>query len=357
MHRDTLNRTDSLQDMESSADDDALFLRYLNLGFLSPVIVFGVLGNFLGILTWSRGCYRNTSTAALLIALAIADTAVLTIPALERWLHRVIFFMIRNDNIVTCKIWAFLSYFGPTISSWIIVIVTAERLVSIWFPLKVFFVCTRKKALFVVLGICLLMAALYLPIIINATLIKKENIGNQFYVNSTDITSYLIICDAPENEPFRNVYVPLLMWLDMGFLFIVPFLLIVIGNILILYKLYKSNTILTEEGHDISDRSKVTNSFTVQAITASATFFVCLFPVTCYQVAGTITEYRLPDYADDIIHILLYAKSAFNFIIYCAIGSVFRKSLKTVLGNILSRQERLMDHPDSSMNQTQESPL
>lgn len=330
-------------------------LRNLNLILLSPVIIFGLIGNCLSMLTWSRGCHRETSTAALLTALAVADTIVLTIPALERWFHRVIFFLIRADNIVTCKIWAFLSYFGPTVSSWIIVIVTAERFVSIWFPVKVRFVCTRFKVTLAIIIMSFIIAALYIPLMISAKLYNIEEIHPG--PNGTNVTSYIVWCDAPENETFHDVYLPVWMWLDMGFLFMVPFVLIVVGNLLIMYKIFKSRTILIKEGRYISYRTRIANSFTIRAIALSITFLVCLLPVTSFEVIGTNSDYEPPEYADDIVHILLYANSAFNFILYCAIGSGFRKDLKMVLTNVFSRKKLRLDHLDSSMNHTHMSHL
>lgn len=334
-----------------SADESAVYL--LNMLLLSPVIVFGLIGNCLSMLTWSRGCHRDTSTAVLLTALAVADTIVLTIPALERWISKIFDFLIRHDSVFTCKTWAFLSYFGPTVSSWIIVIVTAERFVSIWFPVKVRLVCTRYKVKMAMLVMCVIIAALYCPFIYSAKLFKNFEGGNENRdMNSTNVT-YRVVCDIPTNETFHDDYLQVWMWLDMCILFMVPFVLIVIGNSLILYKIFKSRTVFIKDGRYISCRTRVANSFTIRAIALSITFLVCLLPVTSYEVIYTHTDFTIPVYAYDFIHILLYGNSAFNFILYCAIGSGFRKDLKAVIGNLCSRKRIRLNHMDSNLTQVQ----
>lgn len=303
---------------------------FLNVLLLTPVILFGLVGNCLSMLTWSRGSLRDTSTAVILTTLAIADTIVLLMPALEFWFTSILGIWIRNDNIFTCKILGFASYFGPSLSSWIIVLVTAERFVSIWFPVKVRFVCTRFKVKIIIMIMCLIIAAIYSPFLVFVEVITEVEIGTG--VNATNRTN--VHCDSPPDSTFDLVYLPIWMWLDLCVLFMIPFVLIVLGNSLVLYKILKSRKILIREGRYISYRTRIANSFTIRAIAISMTFLICILPATTYEVYSIHTRQWLPKFASNFIYILLYANSAFNFILYCAIGSGFRKNLKMVLSNL-----------------------
>ena len=334
--------------MNVTDEDILVLLRRINVIFLTPVIILGLIGNILSMLAWSRGFHRDTSTAALLTALAVIDTIVLTVPATERWFHRVTYFLIRTDNDATCKIWAFLSYFAPTTSSWIIVFVTIERFISIWFPMRVAYLSTRKKVICAILIMALIIASFYMPVMVHVTVFQNTD-EDPSAVNTT--VKYYTDCDIADRE-FRDNYLRVLMWLDMTFLFMAPFVLIVLGNVLIIYKICKSrrSTVLRQE-RNVECRSQVANTFTIRAIALSITFLICLLPVTSYQLYETHTENTIPAYADDIIHILLYGNSTCNFILYCAIGSGFRKDLKTALYNLFWRKKPRIDRLDSNMSE------
>ncbi|KAL4235770.1 hypothetical protein ACF0H5_004162 [Mactra antiquata] len=320
---------------------------YLNLLLLTPVILCGLVGNCLSMLTWSRGCHRDTSTAVILTALAVADTVVLLLPALEFWLATVMGMWIRLENIVTCKLFGFSSYFGPSLSSWIIVLVTAERFVSIWFPVKVRFVCTRLKVKIIILFMCIIIAGIYSPFLVFMKLFDTTDY-TMMETNGTNQTFRK--CDTLENGTFHQIYFPIWMWMDLCILFMIPFVIIVLGNSLVLYKILKSRQILIREGRYLSYRTRIANSFTIRAIAISITFLVCLLPVTTHEVYLIHTGDRLPMVAYSLIHILLYANSAFNFILYCAIGSGFRKDLKKVISNLFGRKKVRLDHSEPTFN-------
>jgi len=316
---------------------------YMNICVLTPVILFGLLGNVLSMLTWSRGRHRNTSTAALLTALAVMDTLVLAMPALEYWVLHVLNIWIRRSNIYACKVFGFASYFCPTSSSWIIVLVTAERLVSIWFPIRVRRVCTRTKMCLCMLLVWLVVAAVYSPFIVEAELFVESDLN-------------VTTCDLDKNGTFFIHFYAPLMWVDLCLLFMIPFILIVIANALILYKILKSRRVFVRQCEYKSYRTRVANAFTIRAIVLSIFFLICLLPVSTYEVyyAYTVDNDAL---TRNICQILLYANSALNFILYCVVGSGFRKDMKTVLLNLCTKKEVvcLDDHDGRSTSCVQQS--
>lgn len=309
---------------------------YLNIFVLTPVILFGLVGNILSMLTWSRGRHRSTSTAALLTALAVMDTVVLTMPALEYWVMSVFKILLRQHNTYACKLFGFASYFGPSSSSWIIVLVTGERLVSIWFPVKVRLFCTRAKVCICLAVVCCLLAAIYSPFLVETNLFISE---------SQNTTS----CDWDQQGSFYIHFYRVWMWIDLCLLFMIPFILIVIGNSLILYKLLKSRHILRRQGENASHRTRVANAFTIRAIILSIFFLICLLPVTTNEVYLAHTGVNNAT-ANNISNILLYANSALNFILYCVVGSGFRKDMKSVLVNLCSSRKVRLDDQDGKSN-------
>lgn len=309
---------------------------FLNIFILTPVILFGLVGNVLSMLTWSRGRHRNTSTASLLTALAVMDTIVLTMPALEYWVLSVLNLWLRRSNIYACKVLGFASYFGPSSSSWIIVLVTGERLVSIWFPVKVRLLCTRTKMCACLIVVCFLLAAIYSPFLVETNLIYSD-------LENTTVCEW-----NPDGSFYRHFY-KAWMWIDLCILFMIPFILIVVANCMILYKIMRSRRILIRQGQYLSYRARVANAFTIRAFALSIFFLICLLPVTTNEVYFAHTG-NINVTADNISHILLYANSALNFILYCVVGSGFRKDMKTVLLNVCSTRKVRLEDQDGKSN-------
>jgi len=92
------------------------------------------------------GRRRKTSTARFLSALAVADIIVLMIPAMEYWALYVIHVDVRATVPALCKVLSYLAYLTPSTSAWILVTVTLERALSVWFPHRVNVMCQPRTA-------------------------------------------------------------------------------------------------------------------------------------------------------------------------------------------------------------------
>ena len=298
---------------------------YCVIVLLTPLILVGTVGNFLSILTWSRGSHRETSTAALLTALAVFDTLVLWMPAVEFYAHVVFRYAIRTQNIFVCKLFPFVSYFAPTTSAWILGFVTVERAVSMVMPHKVRYLCTRPKVSLILIGMVTFCGIIYSPFLVKIELVHTNNTGN--------IT---VNCGMHRNETFFLEYFRKMIWMDCILLALIPFIIIVTGNTLILYKLFSGGKELNKTGHMVRNRIRAANAFTVRAIALSITFFICTTPVAVLEVYSITTlQENTHKVAHVLIHILLYGNSSLNFILYCAIGSEFRKELRRVLTQLI----------------------
>jgi len=313
---------------------------YLNVFLLTPVIILGLVGNCLSMLTWGLGRHRDTSTAVLLTALAATDTIVLVVPALEMWAYEIFQYWLRLPNVVFCKFFAWASYVGPTVSSWIIVLITAERFVSIWFPMKVRYLCSRYKVRIFIVVVYVIMALVYGPFLIVTDL--HDDYNSSIFNNLT--------CNLKKNGSFHLYIFPIWMWLDLILLFMVPFFFVLTGNSLILYKLIKSRKILKKGEPQASTRTRVANAFTIRAIALSFVMLVCLFPVSIQEVYNAHKSVTPSGLVHVIVRILLYANSSFNFILYCAIGSGFREDMKAVLVNLCLRKKVRLDSYDGNMS-------
>ena len=94
--------------------------------YVSPfLIIIGTLGNPVSIITLQHRHFRYTSTGFILTALSVVDIGALNVSLLTHWLP--LLFEVRLKTSFGCKVTAFLAYYLNTLSSWILILLTAER--------------------------------------------------------------------------------------------------------------------------------------------------------------------------------------------------------------------------------------
>ncbi|XP_052778115.1 thyrotropin-releasing hormone receptor-like [Mya arenaria] len=100
------------------------------------LLVMGTFGNILTIIVLTRPASRKTSTAIYLIAMAFADLMVLYTGLLRWWMIHSFGIDISLLGNVGCRLIWFFVFASPQLSSWLLVAVTCERIISTKWPHK-----------------------------------------------------------------------------------------------------------------------------------------------------------------------------------------------------------------------------
>ncbi|XP_074650492.1 uncharacterized protein LOC141905514 [Tubulanus polymorphus] len=113
-----------------------VFADTIRLVIVTVLVGFGTIGNVLSIIVLSRPNTRGTTISLYLRALAVTDTCILLLVALPMTIGE--FWSIRFNKInhFTCLMMLFCSGLFPDLSSYILVVVAIERVISIYLPLK-----------------------------------------------------------------------------------------------------------------------------------------------------------------------------------------------------------------------------
>ena len=149
-----------------------LMFRHFSM-YVSPIVICsGIVGNFLSIVVFIKRRKQDRASAQYLGLLAVVDFLNLSVFTLRDWLHLNLHILSQGrlsydklmPSAVGCKfqlyIWNILSY----CSSWIIICFSVERLLVIWFPLKMAPIFSSSKPRRRALGIIVLVAfIMYLP--------------------------------------------------------------------------------------------------------------------------------------------------------------------------------------------------
>ncbi|XP_045196298.1 galanin receptor type 2-like [Mercenaria mercenaria] len=298
---------------------------------LSPVIVLGVLGNIFSLLVWVKGRRRKTSTARYLSALAVADIIVLLTTALEFWLSYVVYLDIKVTGTFTCKFFYFMAFFAPSLSAWILAAVTIERALSVWIPHKINVACQPVTAVVVSGVVSFLLCLLYLPILTSVDVVDVYT-----------PTSTWKEC-SPLSDTIYRQNLHAWFYIDLCIFFLLPFVVMLICNVSILAKVVclaqkRSASLHARGQNQTSAKSKkMLKTVTRRIVILTIAYIVCNSPLSVLNVilssskADYIVEaehvqfYRIP------FHVLMFVNNGVNFLLYCLIGSGFRKDFMSIL--------------------------
>jgi hypothetical protein len=179
-------------------------------------------GNTLIIITLLLKKNRVFSTSALFISLAVADLMASVSATLLEWVMDKI--DIKNLNMdIDCKMRSFAIDFGKLVSSLIRTAITIERTLAVYFPHKIKFLCS--------------------PSMIKVSLFFLWTMSFGFTLfasiqSEAVVAGGFTFCEPTTDDSFINYFALVHPLLEFLFTFLLPIIIIVIGSVAILLKLY-----------------------------------------------------------------------------------------------------------------------
>ena len=304
---------------------------------IPPIIIsLGTMGNCLTVLVILRQKNRITSTSLFLLFLALSDILLLYTSPLRLWIRHYWNIDVRNLSEMSCKIHSYLTYVSVHLSSWLLVAVTVERVLSVMIPHRVKSGVTTTTAGVTISVIAVSVITLNSHFLygMGQTFVAKANQYEQCY---------------PKYESYQYFFNSILPWIDLCIAFVIPFIILTSGNVLIVIKLavkrrrrrYMSNSNINQKhliNRDIS--------LTVLLICLCIFFFVCLGPVSVYFIGfpywrdGIIARMDQLDAFHDMEYLLFwhavvntigYLNATCNFFFYVLSGTKFRREILNLI--------------------------
>ncbi|VDP65711.1 unnamed protein product [Echinostoma caproni] len=135
----------------------------ISLGLYASIppifMIVGIPGNLVSMYIWSRRMPMTPgSTSLFLVAMCITDTYVLTHGCLRLWLLGLSKQLIDVRIRLGCRIPLLLFTFTTDLSSWIIILLCVERVISTRFPIRFKSICHLRNGLIALIGlvVCLM---------------------------------------------------------------------------------------------------------------------------------------------------------------------------------------------------------
>jgi hypothetical protein len=212
-------------------DDSSFEIAELIFGGILPLIliVIGTVGNILCVNYLLQRKHRQSrSTYIYLIFLCLADTL-----SLYQWNLNYIFIQFGNGtqlsdkSLFLCRSIGFLSFYTLHSSALFLTLVSIDRTLVLWSRYYRFNMTKRRQAFIISMIVFILLFALD---------------GFLLSLGIIDKNTNRVICSYTSNENLLNFYENVYPWLHLIIMYIIPFMIMFIGIILIIMKLYNRQT-------------------------------------------------------------------------------------------------------------------
>ena len=288
----------------------------------SILLCVGLVGNGIGIITLTR--MRHSDGIYFLIALTVTDFVGYIVWVMY-WLQREGFIEpnLMNSEDWACKTTTFLLYFCLNFSVNILVVVTAERFIVVWFPLRAKTICKKEHCL-IVIGVV-------------ATLIFVLNFHNFFTRLVIDTGNGTTVCltsnTATIDMPYGRFHVYIWPWIYAGVYFFFPVISLCFLNSLIIWKIRSTRNMEGKHANETGSAS-VSKQVTRTLIIVSLSFIIFTSPLAAMLIIEKKWNYQDDPYDFAVWSFLrtfseLFASihHACNFFLYCLGGKRFRQEV------------------------------
>ena len=299
------------------------------------ILFFGVFGNIMSLAVLSRKKMRTMTMSVYLSGVAVCDMGFILLGQAGRhWVRNLSGIDLNNLANWYCIGWMLFINTLTCMSSFLLAGVSAERCFAVTAPLKSIGVITRKSA------VCYLVC-----IGIMATLYSSHVFWSFQLVETPDRSS----CTINDKYYFAT---HIRVWTDFFILFLVPGSIIIISNIIIMYKVTKAKIkrdVYLAKGTNDKNQTYSTIAMLVTVCVA----YVCLTtPLRIVYFIGSVFPSGIPLVGREAARYRLfwgvsilaaYVNHAINFYLYVISGKEFRTELRYLLVEIFCKACRLKD--------------
>ncbi len=296
--------------------NDRLYPDFLNgmviYGF-PAIFGLGIIANTLSFIVIQLSEIRATSTGVYLSVLACSDIVCLTLWASLLWAIPVLGRSFPGLHM--CNVSQFGVALFSSLSAMLIVCVTTDRFIAVWFPFRAKELTTRVRALCVIIALTLCLLALFLPVLFSFTdkCVVIESL--KLYGNTA---MYILL-----NITYSYGVIIYLCGTNMG----------------IVYRLCKAQRL--SEDSRMPENKKSFQAATI-VLSVSAAYIICTVPpnILISLKSNNIVTFD-NRYVDEVVFTfgrsLIFVNHTINFFLYILTSSNFRKTFVALFSGSLRR--------------------
>ncbi|XP_067650374.1 probable G-protein coupled receptor 139 [Haliotis asinina] len=318
-----LNNSSSSMEVNTSIDsnssdwetiDDIAF--HIETYYLWVILALGFPGNCSTVVTIIKMSPARSLTVYIAL-LAIVDNLAI--------LNKLLIFVLTDNGVPIgqfgCKFLAFCGNFLITFANWLLVAMSVERFVAVWYPFKIGQIWTFKKSLVVVIGITIPLLGLFLHLF--------------WTVHYVNMETY-ILCVAHEDH--LDFFVNAWFWINITVYALLPCLLLLVFNALIIAGIVKSSKVhiyLNRNG-SVKNGAVVTTErqrqITKMLVSSAIALVILTFPRCVMLLMSPHLNYPTKSMngaviylVDTIAYVFCDSTHAINFYLYSFSARRFRR--------------------------------
>ena len=295
--------------VDGDKDGTASIIEFLKI-YLTPMLLFaGTIGNILSLVVFSRPALRASPTAFYFRVLAIADTLALNVGLWPNWMRDAFGVHLYPFSDTTCRAQIYLKYFLPDCAVWVLVLMTVERCIDVWWPHTTRRICTWTRIWLSVPLLVVTLAAINIPTI---WITRAGSVTGRRCVVHKYQLAYLIW-----------------PWVDLTIYSLLPFVIMLVCNGALIHVVFSRHKGLPSEEPGAL-RSQM-RALTVILLTVTFVFLLLTAPFVIYAI--TVYHFHGSSHVDYMLFYFIasylrYVNNVINFPLYCLSGRPFRKELK-----------------------------
>ena len=282
----------------------------------ATVCSLGIISNSLVIAVIVLSSLKNSVFMTLVMTLAISEILYLvTIINIQIGIFGNVFI---DPSLLHCRLNLYFMFVSGLVSSWITVLISLERVVAVFFPLKVHIYCSKRKTYSVLVTLFIIVSGIVVPIFGTCSVTTRD--GRP-------------ICRTAGLNAKNDMIFILFIYSAYS---ILPFCIITVSNILSAVKIKSKRAFWSHSQGQRSSHRISRNQASPQSmmVAISIVFMVTSFPgsllailryscpfiqgLNCKVIHGPLSQLAFS---------LDYINHCVNFFLYCVTGSTFRNAL------------------------------
>jgi hypothetical protein len=304
--------------------------KIMELVFGSIVILFGLVGNLVSFIVYSRKSFQKFSSQIYLRAMTVIDSFNLFF-----YMHHLISEASEQNfqfiDSITCRIHVYLSYVIPCCSIFILMILSVDRVVCIIYHNSMI----RKKKV----QICLILVGLFYNFLFYIIVLIIYDL-NRLKVSND---KYSCSCD-------KHSGCGVVKWIDLANSVIVPFLLMTTCSIISLYNIKKSKNRIQNQNKthqlQINNHNSKNVHFVLISFLLNIKFLIFQLPISIYDII-IMNEVDFSDEKE-----LFYTISLFVFYSHFSLSLVvhltFNSKFRSEFCHIFHLKKKIRPNPKSN---------
>ncbi len=288
---------------------------------MGVIIIFGLVGNALAFLVFNRSSMRQTTTSVYFRMLSVTESTVLISCGLYSFLQGAFDYNLGAHSLVICKLMCTINPFSCYCSCWVLVVMSGDRFIGVYFPCHYKQLCSKSRAKTVMLVVILVIT--FTVGTFNAMALTND---------PEQMTCTISI---KHRWFFENVY----QYFDLTLLNLIPTVILFIINIAIIIRISQADTSRQNTTSCTQNKNHFkVSSATMILMSASIVYFLCTGPTSTKFLAkrafmkSNSLHAKAQYYLYHAMCITLYNFShGVNFVLYCIHGVHFRREFKALL--------------------------